>query len=86
MAVGPPATGSCHTMVTYGVGLWTVLGVQGRVPVMASVVADPSSGPQTAVRSCHCTSAPKGIGGFCTVGGRMYMAAAKTSCPAGVLA
>jgi hypothetical protein len=24
MAKGPPATGTCHTIVTYGVGFWTV--------------------------------------------------------------
>ncbi len=50
MAVGPPATGTCHTIVMYGVGSWTVPGAQGGVPVMCSVVAEPDSGPQTAVR------------------------------------
>ena len=50
MAVGPPATGICHTMVRYGVGLCTEPDPQGGTPVMSSVVPDPESVPQTAVR------------------------------------
>jgi hypothetical protein len=34
MAKGPPATGTCHTIVTYGVGFWTVPGAHGTVPVI----------------------------------------------------
>ena len=79
MAVGPPATGTCHTMVRYGVGLWTVLALHGVGPVMANVTGDPVSGPQTWVRSCHCTRAPKGMGGLPTEAGKTYMAAASTS-------
>ena len=34
MAVGPPATGTCHTMVRYGVGRWTESEPHGGTPVM----------------------------------------------------
>jgi hypothetical protein len=50
MAVGPPATGTCHTIVRYGVGRWTELAAHGGVPVVLKVVAEPVSGPHTAVR------------------------------------
>jgi len=50
MAVGPPATGICHTIVRYGVGFRTELAPQGGTPVMFKVLADPETVPQTAVR------------------------------------
>ena len=86
MAVGPPATGTCHTMDRYGVGRWTDSAAQGGVPVMASAVGVPPDGPHTAVRWCHCTRAPYGMGAVCTVAGNTYIAAANTSLPDGVCA
>ena len=86
MAVGPPATGICHTMVRYGVGRCTESEPQGVTPVMFRTCAEPVSGPQTSVRWCHCTRAPNGMGGLLIVEGRTYMAAANTSWPDGVWA
>jgi hypothetical protein len=50
IAKGPPATGTCHTMVIYGVDFLTVPGVHGGAPVTSNVVDDPFAGPQTLVR------------------------------------
>ena len=59
MASGPPATGTCQTMVMYGVDFWTVPWAHGAVPVIcrAAPVAD-VDGPHVFVRWCHCTSGP----------------------------
>ena len=70
IAVGPPATGTCHTIVTYGVAEVMVPLGQGGEPAVESppVVADePPDGTHTSVRWCHCTREPYGIGGAETV-------------------
>ena len=59
IASGPPATGTCQTMVMKGVDCCTLPAGQGGEPVIFKEFdADSLLGPQTSVRWCHWTKAP----------------------------
>ena len=59
MAKGPPATGTCQTIVMYGVELLHgALGTRRRAGDLEGTAGREVDGPHVFVRWCHCTRGP----------------------------